>query len=210
MKLERFFSYIFAGLGVVLLIVSFGVCLLSRNAPVRMTEVPAGAEQCAEAFCDAVNNGELVNMSRMIYGQPDLGMENLPEAPEATLVWQAFADSISCEFDGGYYPMDAGIAREVKITTMDVVALMENLAQHAQTVLEEKVAAAGTLADIYDENNNYREDLVELVMQEALQRVLAQDVKTVTWNVTLNLINRDDSWWIVPDQSLLQAISGVA
>jgi len=31
----------------------------------------------------------------------------------------------------------------------------------------------------------------------------------ITREVTVKLINRDGKWWVVPDQALLQALSGI-
>ena len=51
-------------------------------------------------------------------------------------------------------------------------------------------------------------DLVEEVLSQAVVQALAEDGQLVTRDVTLNLICRDGQWWAVPDQALLQAISG--
>lgn len=210
MKLGKLFSYIFAALGIVLMVFSTGLCLLSLDAPVRMLEIPDGAERCAEAFREAADNGNLTQMGALIYGQPDLGGETQPESPEGALVLEAFRDSFSCEFYGNYYTEATGIARDVKITTLDMAALMDGFARHAQTVLAEKVAAQESVEDICDENNNYRKEFLDKVLEEALQKALTQDVKLVTREVTLKLVSRDGSWWVVADQALLQAISGRA
>ena len=63
---------------------------------------------------------------------------------------------------------------------------------------------------MYDENNQFRGELVNQTLREALQQVLSQDAKTLTREVTVKLVKRDGSWWVVPDQALLQALSGVA
>ena len=47
-------------------------------------------------------------------------------------------------------------------------------------------------------------------MSDAVTQALAEDAQTVTRNVTLSLIYQDGAWWVVPDQALLQTISGVA
>ena len=43
MKIARFFSYIFAGIGILLLLGSVGFLLLNREAPVRIRELPREA-----------------------------------------------------------------------------------------------------------------------------------------------------------------------
>ena len=39
------------------------------------------------------------------------------------------------------------------------------------------------------------------------QDALAQDAEYITWDLTLNLVYENGQWWIMPEQSLLHAIS---
>ena len=61
-----------------------------------------------------------------------------------------------------------------------------------------------------DGQNADREELVNQALLEAARQALDESAETVTRDVTLNLIYRDGAWWVVPDQALLQIISGVA
>ena len=81
---------------------------------------------------------------------------------------------------------------------------------YVQSLLDQKIAAAESLSDIYDERNEFHEELVEEVLQEALQQALAQDGQRVTRDVTLKLVNREGRWWVVPHQNLLQILTGLA
>ena len=76
--------------------------------------------------------------------------------------------------------------------------------------MNQRIASAENLSDIYDEENHFREELVTQILAEALEQSLVQDAKTVTREVKIKLVNRDGSWWVVPDQALLQALAGVA
>ena len=48
------------------------------------------------------------------------------------------------------------------------------------------------------------------ILNEALQQSLTQDAHTVTLEVTVKLVDRDGGWWVVPEQALLQALTGLA
>jgi len=50
MKVARFFGVILGILGTVLLLGSYGFCLLSRNAPVRILELPEAAVNASDVF----------------------------------------------------------------------------------------------------------------------------------------------------------------
>lgn len=208
MKIAKFFSFLFAVLGTVLMIASVGLCLLSLNAPVRMTEVPSGAVECSEALRGAIVEGDFASAGSLMYGQPDLGVEHLPETAEGQMIWEAFCQSIAFEFRGDCYATDHGLARDAVITTLDIPSVTEKLTQRAHALLTTRVENAQDMAELYDETNNFREDLVAEVLAQALEQAMTQDAGTVTREVTLTLVNRDGKWWAVPDQNLLTALSG--
>lgn len=208
MKIARFFAVIFGLIGIVLLIGSVGFCLISLDAPVRMTEVPSGAAACSENLEAAIESGDFAAAGELLYGQPDLGAEGIPEDVEGALIWDAFVRSLSCEFQGACYATESGIARDAVITAMDIPTVTQKLPQRAHALLTQRVENAADMAELYDENNNFREDLVSEVLTQAVMQALAEDAETVTREVTLKLIHRDGQWWVVPDQALLTAISG--
>ena len=45
-------------------------------------------------------------------------------------------------------------------------------------------------------------------LQEALQAALAEDAKTTTVTLTVNLKNQNGQWWVVADNALLDAFAG--
>ena len=77
-------------------------------------------------------------------------------------------------------------------------------------LMEAKAAAAEDKTEIYNEDNSYRSELVNQALNDAVTQALGEDAQTVTRDVTLGLIYQDGAWWVVPDQALLQIISGVA
>lgn len=97
---------------------------------------------------------------------------------------------------------------DIQITAMDIDSVTVNLRQRAQTLLEQRIGQAKDTSEIYDENNEYREDFVMDALYDAAREALAEDAKTVSWEITLNLIYQEGQWWIMPEAKLLQAISG--
>ena len=210
MKIARFFAYVFACIGILLLIGSMGFFLLNRNADVRVLELPREAVSCSEDFARALNDGDLETAAQYVYGQPDLGVGTVPENPESALLWEAFVNSISFEFPGNCYMEQNTLLRRGSITTLDVSSVTGKLRESVQSLLDQRIASAQSLEEIYDAQNQFREDLVTQILDQALQQALAQDGQTVTREVTLKLVNRDGRWWVVPDQNLLQILTGLA
>ena len=210
MKIARFFAYVFACIGILLLIGSMGFFLLNRNADVRVLELPREAVSCSEDFARALNDGDLEAAAQYVYGQPDRGVDTVPENPESALLWEAFVNSISFEVPGNCYIEQNTLLRRGSITTLDISSVIGKLRESVQSLLDQRIASAQSLEEIYDAQNQFREDLVTQILDQALQQALAQDGQTVTREVTLKLVNRDDRWWVVPDQNLLQILTGLA
>ena len=210
MKIARFFAAIFACIGVLLLIGSLGFVLLNRNADVKILELPRKAVTCSDNFAQALNEGDLETAAQLIYGQPELGVSAIPEDPETAVMWQAFCHSISFEFTGKIHAAQSELVRTGSITTLDIASVMEKLPERTQALINQKISFAENMSQIYDEDNQFREELVDEILLSALQKALTQDAKTVTREVTVKLVKRDGNWWVVPDQALLQALSGMA
>lgn len=208
MKIAKFFSAIFALLGTVLMVGTAALCLISLDADVKVKKLPDEAVECSEKLMEALDSGDYAVVGSLLYGQPDLGADREPADEMGELVWSAFTDSISFAFAGECYATNSGFSRDATITTLDISGVTGALTERAHALLTARVEAAQEMSEIYDEENNFREDLVNEVLREALAQALAEDAQTVTYDVTLNLIYREDQWWVVPDQALLQAISG--
>ena len=210
MKLAKTCSMIFAAVGAALMLGTIVLCLFSLDAPVEMIGMPKEAMACAEEMMDALAEGDFASAAQRMYGQPELGAEGMPDDAMSAQVWQAFLDSISYEFVGVCYAEDSGIYRDVSITVLDVPALMETLPGRVSDLAARKMESAEDMEALYDESGHFRPELVQEVLREALNQALEETTAMVSHDATLKLIHRDGQWWVVPDQALLQAISGGA
>lgn len=208
MKIAKFFSFIFGLLGTALLVASLGLCLTSLDQDTRVVEVPEGARTCAESFVLAVDSGDLSTAGRLMYGQPDLGLDGEPAEKSGRIIWETFLDSISCELSGEYYLDGSVICRTGTVTALDIPSATQNLQPKFRALLTERMEQAEDMAELYDENNDFRADLLEELMAKAVAQALQEDAQTSTREITLEMIRRDGQWWVVPDQALLTALGG--
>lgn len=208
MKIAKFFAGIFGAIGTVLLVGSIGLCLFSLNAPVRMSEMPAGAVECSEQLAEAISQKDYAALEGCIYGQPQLGMEGTIGDTMVFEIWNVFENNLTFSYQGECYVKDAAIFRDATVTYLEVASVTEKLQTRAHTLLTQKVEAATDMAELYDESGEFREDLVIQVLYEALDQACQEDAHFVTQNVTVELVHRDGQWWAVPDGSLLTALSG--
>lgn len=208
MKLARIFAYVSGALGSVLMAGAVVFCLLSLDAPVKMVKYPQEAMDRAEKLLDCIEAGDYAGASEVLYGQPNLGVDREPGDEVGKMVWSAFLDSLSCETKGKCYASDKGLACDAVVTGLDITTVMETLTERTHTLLTQRIEQATDMEELYDEENNFRQELVNQVLHQAVELAIREDGELVSRDVTLELVYQDGQWWVVPDRALLQAISG--
>lgn len=207
MKAARFFAVILGIAGLILMLGTTGLCLTSLDASVKLTEVPQEAVQCAKELQQALAEGNLAAAGQKLYGQPDLGVDG-GLTGEAAAVWEKFRTGISCEFISDYYVSGSDIAIDAVVTVPDIASITDSLQDHALTQMNERIAAATEMAELYDGENNFRVELIEEVMAQAVELSFAEAPEMLTYETTWTLVSRDGQWWVAPDQALLKALAG--
>lgn len=208
MKAARFFGGILFCLGLVLTAGSVGLCFWFRDADPWVRQIPQEAQACTEELIQALERGDFDAAADRMYGQPDLGVSGERADDQTAMIWDAFARSMTFSFDGDCVYRDGGFCRDVTVTTLDVAALTESAGERAHTLLTQRVEQAQDMSELYDEENNFRQDLVDEVFYQAVEEAVEAQTDTVTDTATLQLVYEDGQWWVLPDQTFLRAISG--
>lgn len=208
MKKNIFVAIPFALIGIVLLVASLMVCLLSLNAPAIMVGTPKAAQVCAQNLLDAVSQGDYTTASQYIYGRPQLGVDREPTEQTGQMLWAAYVESFSYELTGNCYATPNGVALNATITSLDISSVGNTLADRMEALLTKRIEAEGEISEIYDANGDFQDALIQEVLQKAFKQALEQDAQITTQEIAVNLTYQDGRWWIVADQALLQAISG--
>lgn len=177
------------------------------SIPVLLAPVEE-AEAQAEALMEAIAKGDYATAGTLILGNPKLGVDRDPADAAGTMIWEAFVASYGYEMVGESFATDSGIAQKVKVSYLDISSVTKNLKTRSQTLLEERVAQAEDVDEIYDENNDYKEAFVMQVLEDAVADALAEDATMTGAEFTINLVYRDGQWLVVSDSALLSAISG--
>lgn len=177
------------------------------SIPVLLAPVEE-AEAQAQALMDAVARGDYATAEKLILGNPKLGVDRDPADAVGVMIWNAFVESYSYEMVGDSFATDSGIAQNVKVSYLDIGSVTKNLRERSQILLEARVAEAEDVDEIYDENNEYKEEFVMEVLKDAVTDALKEDAQMTGAEFTLNLVYRDGNWVVVSDSALLAAISG--
>lgn len=212
MKIKKFFTGMFAVLFAVL-----GICTASAAVYIGLNftdrdpyllSPPTEARGRVVEMMDAVCDGDYDRASGFMLGKPQLGVDRAAADPVGVLIWDAFRDSLSYELVGECYTTSEGLAQDITVTALDIASVTGQLRQRSQELLEKRVAEAEDTADIYDENNEYREDFVMTVLYDAAKQALKTDAAARTVELTIRLSYQDGAWYVAADTGLLDAISG--
>lgn len=178
-----------------------------HTAPIMLAQSAAAVER-ADLMMSAVCSGDYDLAGSMMYGSPTLGSAPEDGDEAVNMIWDAFIGSFRYEFQGDCYAVDSGVALDVRVTNLDISSVTGALRGYSQAFLNERVAQAEDISEIYDEKNNYREDFVMEILRDATLRALQEDAKTQQQTITLHLVYDQDQWWIMPESALLNVLSG--
>ncbi len=194
MKLSRFFSSVFAVLGTGVMIVSMIGCLLCRNLEPGAQVVSQEAKDASEQFMQALSSGDYQAAGALIYGQPEMGADGNFQSSAAARVWEAFRESITCENSGECYLEGESVYRDVTVTALDVSGVMNAVPAIAQSMqAAEKTGPDGEAKD--------------RILREAVEKALS-DGERVSVQGRLQLVQDQGHWYVIPDKTVLSAISG--
>ena len=206
MKLSKLASVVFAVIGTVLLAGSIVVTLLALNRPAESVKPAEAANACAQAVLDALNHGDFVGAAGYFYGTPSLGIDREPATAEGRQLWDAYRSSVEVTADGGCYGDGANIYQTAQVTAMDIAGTLSQLDSRTSGLLKEKLETAEDPAALLDENGEVSESLRSDIREQILREAL-EGGKSVTTQITFQLIEKDGQWWVLPDQALLDILS---
>ena len=208
MKKRRSISNFLTALGLAAVVGAIWIVALALPAEPVMLLQPEGAVDSAKDMMHAVCSGDYERASGMLYGRPSLGTCSEDGSPSVNLLWDAFLESLEFDIAGDCYATDTGLAIDVNIRSLNIFSVMEGLDGRAQTLLSQRIAASKDSAEIYDEDNHFREELIAEVLQEATQQALEENKQYQTQTIPLHLVYDGGQWWIMPDSDLMNVLSG--
>lgn len=190
-----------AGTGVYLALNHWG------DLPVILQK-PQEAEDLAQAMLDAVKNGRYEEAEAMFLGTVDLGMDREVDTPISRALWKAYQENLVFTPVGELYATEAGVARDYTVRYLDPEATLAPLQGRAKVIMEYRIENAKSMSEIYDEKNEYRQDVVADVVETAFNQLLEQEkLPVLEESFTVELVYADGQWKILAKESLLRAIT---
>ena len=200
-------SRILGALALALAVLTAGAVIRMKQQPPLVLGQPRQAMEQARTVMDRLCGGDYAGAALGMAGNPDLGADREPADAVGKLLWEAFLESLECEFQGQPYATDYGLAWDAQVTCLDFDSVTEKLGSRSRELLDQRVARAEDVSEIYDEQHEYREEVVMEVLAQAAQAAVREDGRTVTRPLTVQLTCADGQWWVVPDGELLNVFS---
>ena len=207
MRISKLASAVFAVVGTVLLIGSVVMSFVALGRPTTAVEPTREANDVAQSVLSALDHGDLSKVGTYFYGAPALGLDREPATAEGKQIWNAYRDSITVTADEGCYGEGTSIYQTAQVTALDISEALSRLDEEAAALLNQKVETAEDPAALLDENGEVPQTLKDELRAQALTQVLA-DANTVTTRITFQLMEQDGQWWVLPDQAMLDVLSG--
>lgn len=205
---EKRAAGLFALLAVILMVLALVLVLLCMDAQPVLLKTSKAALERVDAFMTAICDGDYSTAQTMLQGAPDLGADKTPADAAGVLLWKAFVESTEYQRSGDCFIQDSRLAQKVTFNSLDMTSVTASLGDRAKERLARRVSEAEDMSQIYDENNNYREELVMEVLREVTEEAIREDGQQHQQEITLKLVYENGQWWILPEQELLNVLFG--
>ena len=188
---------------------TYQTVVYARDAKLQVDDAAPTAR--LEAFFDALTERDYPAAYACLSNYSSLGLENTPDDPIAALLWEAEQDNWAFEILPGHEMNGAELTKRVRITALDTAALTAPIGEKVQEKLAAVVENATTNEEVYDEDGNYRTELLDAALRASAEEAFQSAADhTVTREITLRLSYANGEWWIAADNQLLSALTSGA
>ena len=207
MKISKLASAVFSAAGTVLLVGSIVLSYAALGRPAPAVKPTEEANACARTVLRALDDGDFSAVEGCLYGKPSLGLEREPATAEGNRIWDAYRDSITVITDEACFGEGTNIYQTAQVTAMDISETLSRMDRRAGELLKQKLDEQEDHFALLDEDGQIPQTLRDTLRAQAFEEALA-DPETVTTQITFQLIEKDGTWWVVPDQAMLDVLSG--
>ena len=175
----------------------------------QMRDRPEGdPREVVLRFFDALANGDFEAAYACLDGVETLGLELVPEGESNRAVYEAMRDQFSAELYGEC-SVDGNVAyQQVTCHYFDLTAFKWEASSQAMIHIS-RYASTHPVSELYDDNNRYRADLMQEAWNQAVAELLQHPENyRSSGGMQLELRWHDGAWRIVPNEKLLQMLTG--
>ena len=172
---------------------------------------PGGPTERLEVFFGALEEKDFPAAYACLSNYSTLGLENAPEDDIAALFWKAQQDVWDFEILPGHEMNGTKLTKHVRVTCLDAAAISALIGEDVQDRLAAVVEEATAESDVYDENGDYKAEILETALHEAAaEAIKTAPSHTYTREIVMHLEYADGQWLIAADNNLLSALTSGA
>lgn len=137
-----------------------------------------------------------------------LGLENEPQDGYSDKIYEALKNSYAYELTGPAVINEFTAVQDVRFTYLDITSISDDIASRIDGLLEERVEQLPWHM-IYDDNGDYRTDLLDEVYDTAFANAMkssSQYIVTTDYSVSLEYIG--DNWFIIVNDDMTYCLAG--
>ena len=199
-------TYIVAVAAVVLL---FFVVSGNLGAPAKSLTGTGDPQETVSAFFDALHKADYETVNGIL-GNCTLVNTDMSQQSEVNRkLFSALSDSISSRFAGDCRVDGLNAVQTVQVTYFDISSSAAQLNTLTKEQLDLMLSEVDNASELYDENGEYRHDVVMQVFEQAVV-IMLENVNDyyVTREFDINLFYEDDNWYIEPSEDILGCMIG--
>lgn len=185
------------------------LCAYAQQAVPYVEDGPDGPTAALESFFSRLEEKSFPLAYAYLSNYASLGLENTPEDPAAARLWAAQQDVWNFSVEAGYEMDGVRLTKRASADCLDGRAVMELVGPMVQDKLAKAVEEARLLSEVYDENGDYREDLVRAALDAALDELLSDPSPYIyTRSLVIRMEYVDEKWLVAADTDLIAALTG--
>lgn len=184
--------------------------ILALTAPGRQTVMLREDPRimtCAQSFLDKLCGMDLEGASAELLGEPELKMDSDQDGVEKIL-WDRYWGGLEGNLDGEPYAQGSFLTVNAQITYPDMDAVIRQMGELTQTLLQQRVDEAENISEVYDMDGGYRQEILDEVLIQAARTAVEQTTAVREKSIALKLAYDGENWKIVPGKELRSLLSG--
>lgn len=201
-------SVLFAVVTVLLILITAGLYLRTSDNPLLLMPTLKQADRQTEDLMDALCSGRDAEAGALMYGQPQLNQSHEFSSEVYDILWHYYRGNMSFAFSGSCYVSASGVFRDVTVTAPDLKQIVPLIETRADALLTEYLAQPEAQETAYDEEGYLLEDVLTQILCEAADQILGDPCPSATLQLTLELVRKNGRWTVLPNQTLINFISG--
>lgn len=209
-KMKQKITYTILITAVIIAAVAVSVLnIVNSDEPARaLCAVPNG-QTSVTAFFDFIIDGDYQQAQKYLYNCTSLGFENEPDSEVGKKILSAVRESYDYSIAGDFSSDGQYATQKVRFTYFSVADAKDTISEYTQEFYKQKIESATVNSELYDENNNLREDVALDLFEMAADRVISEkDNYLRTIELDLELYYHDGEWKIVLSDDLASALMG--